>query len=455
MKLGYDLTIKQEQKLVMTPELLQAIQILQYNSYELESFVNEQLVSNPVLEQPLDNIPKERITREEAIGQFIGQYGGQPKTGNLYNEDEENNYENYGTTETTLKEYLLFQLQFVCADKGQSDIGKFIIENIDENGYLTTDVDLMAASLNKSINDVNEVLEKIKRFDPMGVGARDLKECLKIQLQLTSRLDEQVEEIIDEHLEDIAGNKVSDIAKALTMGKREVQEVTDLIRSLNPKPGAYFSTNQKASYIVPDVFVNKNQNGHYEIELSDSAAPQLMVSSYYEKLLRETKGDETVKKYLSEKIESAIWLIKNIEQRKNTISNVSKSIVRHQKEFFDKGEKYLKTLTLKEIAEELDIHESTVSRAINGKYLQCSRGVYELKFFFSAGVSSTRGENISSNSIKTYLKELIEGEDSKSPYSDQKLAQMLKGKGFDISRRTVAKYRDELGILSSSRRKRY
>ncbi len=455
MKLGYDLTIKQEQKLVMTPELLQAIQILQYNSYELESFVNEQLVSNPVLEQPLENATKEKITREEAIGQLIGQYGGQPKVGGSYNEDEENNYENYGTTETTLIEYLLFQLQFVCIDKEESNIGKYIIENIDENGYLTLDVEDIAVKLGKTAEKVNEVLDKIKQFDPMGVGARDLKECLKIQLQLTGRLDEQTEKIIDEHLEEIASNKVSDISKSMSMGKKEVQEITDLIRSLNPKPGAYFSTNQKTTYIVPDVFVNKNQYGGYDIELSDGTVPQLMVSSYYEKLLRENKGDESVKNYLSEKIESAIWLIRSIEQRKNTILNVSKSIVNHQKEFFDNGEKYLKTMTLKEIADELDIHESTVSRAINGKYLQCSRGVYELKFFFSAGVSSSKGEGISSNSIKTYLKEIIDGEDTKSPYSDQKLAEMLKAKGFDISRRTVAKYRDELGILSSSKRKRY
>lgn len=455
MKLEYDLSIKQEQKLVMTPELLQAIQILQYNSYELESFVNEQLVSNPVLEQLLESKPKEKITREDAIGQFIGQYGGQPKEGSSYNEDEGNNYENYGTTETTLIEHLLFQLQFVCQGKEESNIGKYIIENIDENGYLTMDVDVIAENLNKSVDAVKEVLDKIKCFDPMGVGARNLKESLKIQLDLTGRLDNQVEKIIDDHLEEIALNKISEISKAMSMSKKEVQQITDLIKSLEPKPGSYFSSNQKTTYVVPDVFVNKNQDGDYEVEISESSTPQLMVSSYYEKLLRESKSDEIVKTYLSEKIESAIWLIKNIEQRKNTILNVSKSIVKHQREFFDGGEKYLKTLTLKEIADELDIHESTVSRTINGKYLQCSRGVYELKFFFSAGVSSTRGEGISSNSIKTYLKEIIEEEDPKSPYSDRKLAQMLKAKGFDISRRTVAKYRDELGILSSSGRKRY
>ena len=245
MKLEYDLSIKQEQKLVMTPELLQAIQILQYNSYELESFVNEQLVSNPVLEQLLESKPKEKITREDAIGQFIGQYGGQPKEGSSYNEDEGNNYENYGTTETTLIEHLLFQLQFVCQGKEESNIGKYIIENIDENGYLTMDVDVIAENLNKSVDAVKEVLDKIKCFDPMGVGARNLKESLKIQLDLTGRLDKQVEKIIDDHLEEIALNKISEISKAMSMSKKEVQQITDLIKSLEPKPGSYFNSNQK------------------------------------------------------------------------------------------------------------------------------------------------------------------------------------------------------------------
>lgn len=235
---------------------------------------------------------------------------------------------------------------------------------------------------------------------------------------------------------------------------QEVQEISDLIRSLEPKPGRQFASQATTRYIVPDVIVEK-VNSEYVVTINESSTPRLMVSSYYEKVLRESHNDPNLTKFLSGRLNSAIWLIKSIEQRKQTIYNVVSAVVKFQQDFFDKGPKFLKTLTLKQIAEEVGIHESTVSRSINGKYMQSPRGVFEIKYFFTSGVSGNQGEGISSQSIKTFIKEIVSGEDPKCPYSDQDMVKLLNDRGIDISRRTVAKYRDELNILSSSKRKRY
>ena len=234
----------------------------------------------------------------------------------------------------------------------------------------------------------------------------------------------------------------------------QVQEAADLIRTLEPKPGRQFASEMETRYVIPDVIVEKI-NGEYVVIINDSSTPRLTISSYYRGLLGQADQDKQLADYLSERVSSANWLIKSIEQRKQTIYNVVSAVVNYQRDFFDKGSKYLKTLTLRDIAEELGIHESTVSRSISGKYLQCPRGVFEIKYFFSAGVSDQVGEGVSSNSIKEFIKEIVEGEDRHRPYSDQAMVKILKSKGFNISRRTVAKYRDELGILSSSKRKRY
>ena len=228
-----------------------------------------------------------------------------------------------------------------------------------------------------------------------------------------------------------------------------------MIKSLEPKPGRQFASQTDTRYIVPDVLVERVDDD-YVVTVNDSSSPHLMVSSYYEKLLTEAEKDSNLSKYLTDRLNSAMWLIKSIDQRKQTIYNVVEAVVKYQKEFFDKGSKYLKTLTLKQIAEEVGIHESTVSRSINGKYLQSPMGVFEIKYFFSGGVTGGQsGEGISSKSIKSFIKEIVDSEDPKSPYSDQDMVKMLKEKGIDISRRTVAKYRDEMHILSSSKRRRY
>ena len=465
IKLGFDLTIEQSQKLVMTPELIQAIQILQFNTQELDAFVQEQLLVNPVLEQDQEKETPENASEgrsgeeEEKLDwkEFIrnGSYDDISYKGYRdRDEDSPDTFERYVSSDVTLPEHLMFQYQFATVDKGCRRVGKYIIESLDENGYMTSTTEEISRATGVREEKVCEALDIIHGFDPAGVGARNLSECLRLQLEARNELTPQMEEIIGKHLEDIANNRLSAVAKDTGMTVLEVQEAADVIRTLEPKPGRQFASEMETKYVIPDVIVEKIEDD-YVVIINESSTPHLTVSSYYRNLLGQAEKDKQLADYLSERVNSANWLIRSIEQRKQTIFNVVSSVVKHQREFFDTGSKYLKTLTLKDIAEELGIHESTVSRSINGKYLQCPRGVYEIKYFFSAGVSDQVGEGVSSNSIKEFIKEIIDGEDKHRPYSDQTIVKLLEDKGFNISRRTVAKYRDELGILSSSKRKRY
>ena len=465
IKLGFDLTIEQSQKLVMTPELIQAIQILQFNTQELDAFVQEQLLVNPVLEQDQEKETPENASEERSGGEedkldwkeFIrnGSYDDISYKGYRdRDEDRPDTFERYVSSDVTLPEHLMFQYQFATVDKGCRRVGKYIIESLDENGYMTSTTEEISRATGVRAEKVCEALDIIHGFDPAGVGARNLSECLRLQREARNELTPQMDEIIGKHLEDIANNRLSAVAKDTGMTVLEVQEAADIIRTLEPKPGRQFASEMETKYIIPDVIVEKIEDD-YVVIINESSTPHLTVSSYYRNLLGQAEKDKQLADYLSERVNSANWLIRSIEQRKQTIFNVVSSVVKHQREFFDNGSKYLKTLTLKDIAEELGIHESTVSRSINGKYLQCPRGVYEIKYFFSAGVSDQVGEGVSSNSIKEFMKEIIDGEDKHRPYSDQTIVKILEDKGFNISRRTVAKYRDELGILSSSKRKRY
>lgn len=470
MKLGYDLTIEQTQKLVMTPELIQAIKILQFNVQELDSYVQDQLLTNPVLEQdahedrehaeeeePLETpaAPEEPDWQEYIRGSYEEGRDGQWDRQWIERSDQEGDvYERYVTSDMTLPEHLLFQMQFALNGEEDQRIGRYIIESLDENGYMTASTEEIAGVLRVPEEQVDDVLRVIQTLDPAGVGARDLKECLLIQLENLGLLTDAFRQVVSEHLEDLAENRLQVIARAVGITACEVQQMGDVIRTLEPKPGRQFSSGEETKYIIPDVIVEKAEDG-YTVTVNGTSTPQLKVSPYYRQLLHQTKNDEQLSSYLSERVNSALWLIRSIDQRQQTIYNVAEAIVRAQREFFDKGSKYMKTLTLKDIADDVGIHESTVSRSINGKYLQCSHGIFELRHFFSAGVKGGSGEGVSSSSIKEFIKEIVEKEDPKKPYSDQAMAQMLSEKGFEISRRTVAKYRDELHILSSSKRKRY
>ncbi len=474
MRLGYDLTIEQVQKLVMTPELIQAIQILQFNTQELDSYVQEQMLVNPVLEQEqrepdqsADSEParEERQTEEDRHQDEIldwkeyirdSNYGdeGYGKWIDKGSENRANEYEKFVTNDVTLPEHLMFQFQFAAKNKGCRHVGKYIIESLDENGYMTSTIPQIARATNVPEEKVREALDIIQGFDPAGVGASDIKECLEIQLRNRDELTDNLKTLIEDHLEDLAGNRLSAIARDMGVTVQEVQRMADVVRDLEPKPGRQFASEITTKYIVPDVIVEE-VDGEYVVSINESSVPKLSVSSYYKDLLHKADTDKQLADYLADRVNSATWLIRSIEQRKQTIFNVVTAVVKYQKDFLDHGSKYLKTLTLKDIAEEVGIHESTVSRSINDKYLQCPRGMYEIKYFFSAGVADSSGEGISSNSIKEFIREIVETENPKKPYSDQKMVEIFEGKGIAISRRTIAKYRDEMGILSSSKRKRF
>lgn len=472
MKLGYDLTIEQTQKLTMTPELIQAIQILQFNTQELDEFVQEELMTNPVLDldrnseerskdelsktEELDakTCEKEDIDLREKVREAEYDDISYKQWEYSRDNDDEYSYEQFVSKEETLEDSLLLQLTFSSLKGEDLKIGRFLIEAIDDNGYLTVSVEEVAKAFHVTEDKVESVLDVIQTFEPAGVGARTLKECLTIQLAAKGLLDDITEYIITDHLEDLGANRLGKVSKILGIPVAQVQLICDLIRSLEPKPGRCYSSGNSVKYITPDVIVEKIDDT-YQVVTNEYSAPHLMVSPYYTNLSRTAGDDPELSKYLSEKYNAAIWLIKSIEQRKQTIFNVVNAVIRHQKDFLDNGAKYLKTLTLKQVADDLGIHESTVSRAINGKYMQTPRGVYEIKYFFSSGVTGSHGEGVSSNSIKTMIKEIIDKEDPKNPYSDQDMVKLLSDRGIEISRRTVAKYREGLNILSSSKRRRY
>ncbi|MDR0570306.1 MAG: RNA polymerase factor sigma-54 [Clostridiales Family XIII bacterium] len=479
MKLGYDLTIEQTQKMVMTPELIQAIQILQFNTQELETYLEEQLLTNPVLEAENGSDASDGHDEDEGQRDDERRDGLQPSSRKA-NEDfdwsaylddrdiddvsyrhweygykrDEPDFEPGSSSEVSLAEHLLFQLQFTDLKKSHKQIGKYIIETLDHNGYMTQTAEEMAACLGVPVSRVESVISAIQGFDPVGVCAADLGECLRIQLETMGVGDPAIFRVVDNYLHDLAANRLSAIAKALGVPVKEVQRIADVIKSLEPKPGRQFASPEETKFIVPDVIV-ETHDGERVVTVNDGGAPRLTVSRYYRQILHESDKDSNISKFLTGRLNSALWLIKSLEQRRQTIYNVACAIVKRQKEFFDQGPKHMKPLTLKQIADDVGIHESTVSRSINGKYLQCSRGMYEMKRFFTSGVSLDEGGGLSSASIKAMLKEIVDTEDPSMPFSDRYLAEVLNRRGINISRRTVAKYREAMKMPPSSMRKRY
>lgn len=456
MKIGYELTIEQTQKLSMTPELIQAIQILQYNNQELNEYIDKELLENPILESEyhkesdteidIDSLRDQLIQADENVEAY--------KQWESHSTSDEYSYENFVAFNYTLTEFLIEQLHFSSLKGQDAEIGRYIIENIDDNGYLSMSLEEICSVLDVDLDSCERVLDLIHTFEPSGVGARDLNECLIIQLASLGELTDEIEFIISNRLKDLADNKYALISKDMGISIAEVQGIADLIRTLEPKPGRGFDSDNSIKYIIPDIYVEET-NGEYVVSANDGSTPSLHISSYYNSLTEEAKSDKELSNYLNNRFNSAMWLMKSIEQRKKTIYNVASAIVQFQNEFFAKGERFLKPLTLKQIAETVGVHESTVSRAINGKYMQCPRGVFELKYFFTGGILNEDGSGVSSNSIKSMIKEFVDAEDDKKPLSDSKISEMLHEKGIDISRRTVAKYRDDIGILPSSKRRRF
>ena len=375
IKLNQNITIEQRHELVMTPDLIQSVKILNYNLMELDRFVKEQIKENPVLEQAdsvyemqLKNNYKETFIEE---GYKSGCY-----------DNEFYSFENYVSADESLEEHLLMQLEVSTKSEEVIRVGQYLIESLDENGYLTVTLKSVSESLGVEIDAVKKVLMLLHTFDPYGVGARNLAECLAIQLKHAGLLNSHYIELLKNHMDDFSANKLKKISDEMKIPLGELQQMADIIRHLEPKPGRQYSKDYNKQYIIPEIIVEET-DGKYTVFYQDNYTPQLMISSYYESVLAEHSENAEVLKYIKGRIESASRLISNIEKRKQTIHKVAQAIVDYQHDFFRKGDKGLRPMTLRMIAEKINMHESTVSRAVNGKYLQCHRGVFELRYLFS------------------------------------------------------------------------
>lgn len=461
MKLGFGLALQQQQKLIMTPELRQAIAILQLPLAELEAYLQEELLNNPMLEvreeeeapSEAEPTPAEEVTELQATADWLEYLGLEPS--GAVPAAPERTYEVQMALEPTLHDHLLEQLKVAELTPGQARIATYLIGSIDDNGYLTLPLLEAAEQLAVPLTAAEHVLHVVQGFEPTGVGARNLQECLRLQAAAVGCDTPLVLALIAAHLDDLAAGRITRIAEVLAVRPTEVQAAADLIRTLDPKPGRRFGRPGETRYVVPDAVVER-VGGEYVVLVNDSSVPRLSVSSYYRQVLADPQGVEgDTRKFLEGKLHSALWLMKAIEQRRVTLHRVTETIVRLQRAFFDRGIRHLRPMTLRDVAQELGLHESTISRASSGKYVQTPQGLFELKFFFSSGVEGARGQGVSAESVKRLIQDLIDHEAATAPLSDQELADRLGKQGVVISRRTVAKYREEMQVAPSSKRKRY
>jgi RNA polymerase sigma-54 factor len=470
VRIAHEIKLEQTQKLVITPELQQAITLLQLSALELSQYLEEELMINPVLEvsegegEEID--PKEAEAEKEKEKEkekdkekeidWDEYFQEQMDSDRPYvkrAEEETSNYENYVANTQSLQEHLLLELGLIALSPQEYLVGEFIIGNIDENGYLKGNLQEFSRLLGVPLEILEKVLGLIQGFEPAGVGARSVKECLLLQLKEKQNVDPLTEVVISEHLSQVADNRLREIAQDLEADPARIQTIVDFIRSLDPKPGCTFGGSRETRYILPDLVVEKVKDD-YVIIVNDTLLPRLTINSYYRSMLKR-KDESAISTFIKKRLDSAVWLIKSIEQRRLTLYRVMDQIVTVQSEFFHQGIRHLKPLTLRDIADKLGIHESTVSRATANKYVQTPRGIFPLKFFFSSGVETSGGDSVASSSIKHFLRELIEEENARKPLSDQKLADLLEKIDIVISRRTVTKYREEMRIPASSRRKRH
>lgn len=461
MKIGFGLSMQQSQRLMMTPELRQALRILQLPAVELREYIEDELLQNPVLEtkdDATDATEDESEAAGDAGGEDWTEYFhdgtdlGLPTGGVATRSQSELGFEAFYAEAPTLQEHLLAQLQVAELDDALRPVAEFLIGNLDDNGLLTIGLDEVAERFKLQPGDVWQALQVVQGFDPAGVGARNLQECLLLQWETLGKTNPLVPLLIRDHLADLAEGRLSRVAAALGVSPSEVQEAVDLLKTLDPKPGRRFGHPSDIRYVVPDLMVER-VGGDYVIIINDAPIPRLAISLQYRKMLRSTEGE--TRKFLEARLHSAVWLLKSIEQRRLTLYRVMDSIVKRQRAFFEHGVRHLRPMTLREVADMVGVHESTVSRAVAGKYAQTPQGVFELRFFFSRGVEAQPGTGVSAESIKRLMRDLIAGEDSRQPLSDQALADRLRRQGVPISRRTVAKYREEMGLASSAKRKRY
>lgn len=474
LELRQSLTLAQQ--LVMTPQLQQAIKLLQLSRLELLETINEEMEENPLLEestagdseeggdyegddengQPgVSDLPEVKV--EESApndvdwDSYLSEYNTETVS-TPYEEREFPTLDNITPEKTDLYAHLRWQLGMAEPDEEQREIGIYIIENLNGDGFLEEELASIASATGASIENVEQILRMIQEFDPVGVAAQDTRESLLIQARFQKLEGSLVERIIRDHLKDLENRRYEHIAKVLDVATKEVHDAVSFIQCFEPKPGRSFS-DDRTIYVTPDIYVIR-VGDNYEIVQNEDGLPKLRISAYYRDILRNgNQISNSVKTYVQEKLRSAAWLIKSIHQRQRTIYKVTESIVRFQKNFLDYGITRLRPLVLRDVAEDIGMHESTVSRVTTNKYVHTPQGLFELKFFFSSSINRTDGDCVASESVKDRIRTIIKSEDPKKPYSDQEIVSMLEKLGIKVARRTIAKYRESIGILPSRKRK--
>ena len=476
MQISQNLKLKQSQSLVMTPQLQQAIKLLQLNNLELTNLVNKELEENPFLENEnieLDN--QENFSEEKTSDLNESFESGESISDEPHNNDYENRWDNdmsfnnnrsatfdspdAGTVieqtlsnRISLKSILNSQAQLEFKDENDKKISEILIDYIDENGWISESLENISEFSGFSLPELEHILKKMQTFEPNGVFARNLKECLKIQLRNDDKLDNDKEIIID-NIEILGTGNIKGLLKTISGNEEDLKEKIKIIRSLDPKPGRKYLIDSE-NIFHPDVIVSKNNND-WSVELNQGTLPKITINEDYVKEIENLECGDSDKKFINESLNSARWLLKAIQQRNITTLKISSEIVNQQKEFFEKGKKYLKPMVLKDVAKKINMHESTVSRVTSDKLMLTPRGVFEMKLFFSASISSTKkGETHSAESVRESLKKLISTEPINNPLSDEMLVEKLQAEGIELARRTVAKYRELLNIPASSVRRK-
>ena len=470
------LNLRLAQKQILTPGLVQMVSVLALNRLELREMINQEITENPMLEVLGDDgvvsedYTDEAFVKEETekvpeteganpfdefdISSFFTKYLDTPAASSAGSEREENEkpgFDKFLSSSQNLADYLLWQLSVsICSDQVQK-AAELIIGNLDENGYLMTTLEEISQSNSYAMDDVEEALAVAQEFDPPGVAARDLKECLLLQLKLIDPQNTLAQQIISEHLKMLQNNQLKEIARALNRPIEAVKRAVDVVKGLDPKPGLRYNKTEPR-LVEPDVQFRR-VDGEWQAFLNDDDLPQLRLSPVYRRLLARDAADREVRNYVKERFTAAVQLMKNIEQRKHTIVRVCQSILRRQGDFLEYGVDHLKPMMIKEVAEEVGVHPSTVSRAVANKYAHTPQGVFELRYFFSESVNGPQGGEMSLLSLKRRVKKMIEDEDATHPLTDEQIAKRLDEEGIHVTRRTVAKYREDLRIPSTHQRR--
>jgi len=476
MEMKHSLQLTQKPALIMTQRLQQALKLLQVPTLELQMILKQEIMQNPLLEEVDELVESDDIAREDSPEEAANEESAEPGDEDpidwseymqdgafdrAYVPQGETNpefLEKVQVTRTTLAESLLEQIHFLNVGAANIRIAEFLVGSLDDRGYLSTPLEEVAQATGTTVDQCENVLRVIQALEPVGVGARDLRECLLIQLAAAGQEGSLPWRLIHEQFDNLVNRRFPEIARQLKCTVEEVQAAADVVATLNPKPGLEVSS-EDPKYVVPDLIVERIDD-EYLVLLNDRNVPRLRISSAYESVLRDRRSapkdseQSKTREYIQGKLNSARWLIQTIEQRRRTMIKVMNCIIREQREFFDKGIACLRPLTLQQVARQIDMHESTVSRVCSGKYVQTPRGVFELKFFFSSGLETEDGEDVSARTAKDIIKTLIDEEDKKEPLSDQRIAELLHEKGLKIARRTVAKYREQLNILPARFRRR-